>query len=291
MKMKIKAFTLNSFAKSMEGGNPAAVVFDADHLSQADMKKIAEKIGFSETAFVMNSNLADFKVRFFTPAEEVDLCGHATIGAFYMLLSEKRITPGHYTQETKAGILNVYVKEDMSIIMNQSLPTFFETLDREEIAGSLNISVAQIDANFPLQIVSTGLKDIIVPIKDLSILSSIKPDFEKVAAISKKYDVVGYHLFTLESLHNSNAHTRNLAPLYGIPEESATGTSNGALACYMLKYGALSQQTVDNVIIEQGYSMDKPSEILVSLSTLGDKIEEVRVGGKALNISEIEVEI
>lgn len=289
--MKIKAFTLNSFAKSNEGGNPAAVVFNADNLSENDMKKIAGIIGFSETAYVMKSDLADFKVRFFTPAEEVDLCGHATVGTFYMLLSKKCITPGHYTQETKAGILNVYAKEDMSIIMNQSLPTFFETLDREEIADSLNISVAQMNANFPVQIVSTGLKDIIVPIKDLSILSSIKPDFEKVAAISKKYDVVGYHLFTLESLHHSNAHTRNLAPLYGIPEESATGTSNGALACYMLKYGALSQENMDNVIIEQGYSMDKPSEILVSLSTLGDKIEEVRVGGKALNISEMEVEI
>lgn len=289
--MKIKAFTLNSFAKSNEGGNPAAVVFNADNLSENDMKKIAGIIGFSETAYVMKSDLADFKVRFFTPAEEVDLCGHATVGAFYMLLSKKCITPGHYTQETKAGILNVEVKEDMTIIMNQALPIFYDTICKEEVADSLNISASEIEEDLPVQIVSTGLKDIIIPIKNIDILRAIKPDFEKVAEISRKYNTVGYHMFTLQSLNGSDAHCRNLAPLYGIPEESATGTSNGALACYLFKYDKINLKNTECIVIEQGYSMGKPSEIIVSLAVQDKEVVEVMVGGKALNLSEIEVEI
>ncbi|GIP36612.1 PhzF family phenazine biosynthesis protein [Paenibacillus sp. J2TS4] len=77
--MKLKVYTVNSFAKTLEGGNPAGVVIDADSLSDESMKSIAGAIGFSETAFVMKSESAHFKVRFFTPEEGVDLCGHATI--------------------------------------------------------------------------------------------------------------------------------------------------------------------------------------------------------------------
>lgn len=289
--MKIKAFTLNVFAKSIEGGNPAAVVFDADRISENDMKKIAGIIGFSETAYVMNSNISDFKVRFFTPTEEVDLCGHATVGVYYLLSSLGRIKPGKYTQETNAGILGIEIREDMSIVMNQSLPAFYEIIPKEEIADSLNITLAEIDESLPVQIVSTGLKDIIVPLKSLEILKSIKPDFEKVAEISKKYNAVGYHIFTMETLNNSDAHSRNLAPLYGIPEESATGTSNGALACYLFKYDKISPIDAEYVTVEQGYSMGKPSEIMVSLVIQDDEVVEVLVGGKAMGASEIEVEI
>ena len=81
--MKVKVYILNSFAETAEGGNLAGVVFHADSLTEVDMRKIAAKLGFSETAFVMASDKADFRIRFFTPNEEVDLCGHATIGTFF----------------------------------------------------------------------------------------------------------------------------------------------------------------------------------------------------------------
>jgi PhzF family phenazine biosynthesis protein len=289
--MKIKAYTLNSFAKSIEGGNPAGVVLNADHLSEKDMKKISGIIGFSETAFVMKSDLADFKVRFFTPNEEVDLCGHATIATFYALSKIGYIKPGKYSQETKAGILNAEVKEDLSIMMDQNTPSYYEIISKEEIADSLNITTDEMLEELPVQIVSTGLRDILVPVKNMEILNSINPDFEKVAEISSKYNTIGYHIFTLESLYGSMAHCRNLAPLYGIPEESATGTSNGALSCYLFKYGKINSDHTSHIVIEQGYSMEKPSEIVVSLTTEEKEIVQVKVGGKALNLSEIEVEI
>lgn len=289
--MKIKSYKINAFAKTIEGGNPAGVVTDADLLSEDDMKKIAGILGFSETAFVMKSDAADYKVRFFTPNEEVDLCGHATIGTYSTLLSKGLIKSGTYTQETRAGILNVEVKEDSTIMMNQTSPKFCEMVDAKEIADSLNTSVDNIRRDIPVQIVTTGLRDIMVPIKNIDILNSIKPDFDKVSEISKKCKVVGYHLFTLDSLYHSNAYCRNFAPLFDIPEESATGTSNGALACYLFKQGIVSSGSCENMIFEQGYSMNLPSEILVSLNVVDDEIKEVKVGGKALNLCEVGIEI
>lgn len=143
----------------------------------------------------------------------------------------------------------------------------------------------------PVQIVSTGLRDILIPIKNIDMVNAIKPNFEKVSEISSKYNTIGYHIFTLESLNDSNAYCRNFAPLYGIPEESATGTSNGALACYLLKYDKIKSDNANHIIIEQGYSMGKPSEIIVALRTEGEEVIEVKVGGKALNLAEIEVQI
>lgn len=289
--MKINVYTLNSFAKTKEGGNPAGVVFNADSLSAEEMKKIAAVLGFSETAFVMQSNKADFKIRFFTPNEEVELCGHATIAAFYAMSSLKLLKQGKYTQETKAGILGVEIYDDNFIMMNQSLPKFFEIADKNEIADSLNIPASQISDNLLTQVVSTGLKDIMVPLKSMQILDSIKPDMQKIKNISQKYDTVGYHVFSLESLHSANAYCRNFAPLYGIPEESATGTSSGALACYLYRYGIINEKQASDIIFEQGYSMKRPSEIRVSLTVNGTDILQVKAGGKAMCLTSKEIEI
>lgn len=289
--MIIKVHILNAFAKSTDGGNPAGVVLEANQLSDNQMQQIAKKVGFSETAFMQKSDKADFKVRFFTPNGEVDLCVHATIATFFLMAKSNLLQAGKYTQETKAGILNIEIKPEGAIFMSQNLPHFFKKIDKKEIADSLNIPIEAIYSDLPIQIVSTGLRDILIPIKNLTDLHAIKPNFEKVSEISKKYDVVGYHLFTFETKFNSTAHCRNLAPLYDIPEESATGTSNGALSCYLFKYEKINDKQVQNLVYEQGYSMDKPSEILVNLEIKEAKIVEVKVGGVASNIQQKEIKI
>ncbi len=150
--MKIKVYVVNSFAKTVDGGNAAGVVLDTKGLIEDDMKKIAKIIGHSETAFVSNSEVADFKVEFFTPEEEVDICGHATIATFHTLAEQGRIHPNKYTQETKAGVLKVEVMKDHTIMMSQNLPQFLEVVNKEEIADSLNINLN--DMVEPLAIIS-----------------------------------------------------------------------------------------------------------------------------------------
>ena len=280
---------MNAFAKAGNGGNPAGVVLNADTLSERDKQKIAARIGFSETAFVKRSNDADFKVDFFTPNRQVDLCGHATIAAFYLMMNKEIIHPGNYAQETKAGILSVECRDDGVIYMDQQRPQFYEMLDKKEIADSLNISEDEIMEDVPVQIVSTGLKDIFIPVKSLKALYNIRPGLDKVSYMSKKWNVSGYHVFTLETECGSTAQCRNFAPLYGIPEEAATGTSTGALSCYLYRYGLISEKNADNLAFEQGYSMNRPSEILARLIIRNKQICEVKVGGIALNIQEREL--
>jgi len=289
--MKVQVFTLNAFAKTENGGNPAGVVLNSDDLSDTQMLSIAKKVGFSETAFVQKSDKADFRVKFFTPSAEVDLCGHATIATFYLLAKRQIIQQGEYKQETKAGVLKIEILQDGSVLMDQNPPNFFDKIDKDLIAESLNISADIIMDDLPIQIVSTGLKDIFIPIKSLDYLMQIKPDFEKVKQISKKFDVIGYHLFALETKFGATAHCRNLAPLYDIDEEAATGTSSGALSCYLFKHGKIKKEQINDLIFEQGYSMNRPSEIKAKLEIKDDEITRVRVGGIASNVQQTEVEI
>jgi len=288
-RVKIKVHTLNSLAKTKNGGNPAGVVLEADYLTEDLMHKIANKVGFSETAFVQKSDKAHFKVRFFTPRKEVDLCGHATIAAFFLLKDKGLIKSGQYRLETKAGTLDVDVRDNRTVFMVQVLSQFFEKITGNEITGCLNMSEDQFLPDLPIQIVSTGLRDILVPVKNLKTLLSLKPDFEKISKVSKKYNVVGFHVFSLETKFRSTAHCRNFAPLYGIPEESATGTSSGALSCYLFKYGKVTKDQVGHLVFEQGYSMNKPSEILAQLRIEDREILEVQVGGTAIIKKEMEI--
>ena len=289
--MQVQVFTLNAFAKTEKGGNPAGVVLNTDGMTDKQMLSIAKKVGFSETAFVQKSAKADFRVRFFTPTAEVDLCGHATIATFYLLANKKIIKIGGYQQETKAGILKIKLLHDSLVFMEQTPPEFFKKIDKNLIAKSLNIAPDIIMDDLPIQIVSTGLKDIFIPIKSLNQLMQLKPDFEKVKKISKEFGVIGYHLFTLETKFGSTAHCRNLAPLYDINEEAATGTSSGALSCYLYKYRKINEAQINDLIYEQGYSMDRPSEIKAKLKVKDGEILKVQVGGIASNIQRIDLDI
>lgn len=122
--MEVEVSTLHAFSDKALGGNPAGVVLQATHLSESQMQEVARQVGFSETAFVMPSDQADFKVRFFTPSDEVDLCGHATIALFYLMKTQQLVDVGTYTLETLAGILKVVIEVNGEVYLSQTLPEF-----------------------------------------------------------------------------------------------------------------------------------------------------------------------
>ncbi len=276
---------LNAFTKDGKGGNPAGVVLDTKGLTTKAMQAIANKLNFSETAFVLPSVNTDYEIKYFTPNEEVAICGHATIATFSLLAQIRGVNSKIYTIKTKAGTLSVQMNSNKMISLQQNLPEFLQTLPCEGIIKSLNLDKENLIPDMPIQIVSTGLRDIIIPVRRLSDLLKITPNLKRIAEISKTYNVTGYHVFTLETLHNSTAHCRNFAPLFDIPEESATGTSNAALACYLIKHNKKFEK-YNTFTFEQGYVMDKPSEIAVNVSTNLGNITDVQVGGFASNFQE-----
>ncbi|XFA98719.1 PhzF family phenazine biosynthesis protein [Candidatus Izemoplasma sp. B36] len=268
-------YHMSAFPKNINGGNLAGVYLFADDLNDFNMQKIAYEVGYSETAFVMKSDAADFKVRFFTPIEEVNLCGHATIATFNLLRDLKIIKTGMYTQETKAGILRLDVKEKM-VFMEQPSPLFFDIVEKVDLEVCFH-NLKFHDVLNP-QIVSTGIREIFLPVKNVDTLNCLIPINDEIIKLSQKYNVIGIHAFALDD--DIDAYGRNFAPIVGIDEESATGTSNGALGSYLFKY----LKKKNNYILRQGYSMNLPSEIITIVESDNNHIDEIWVGGTAINI-------
>lgn len=270
--MKIPVYVASAFSKNHEGGNKAGVVLNQQYLTKNQKMEIAKQLGYAETAFVSKSEEADYKIEYFTPKEEVNLCGHATVGTFAILMYLNELDKNNYKIETKSGILLISIKND-TIYMEQNKPTFYEEISLNEFSGCFDLN--KIDHTYPIQIVSTGLRDILISIKNEAELHRLQPNFEKIKEISHYYNVIGMHLFAFK---DDRIICRNFAPLYDINEEAATGTSNAALACYLYQKRYLKKELY---VFEQGYSLNSPSEIRVKLVTDNeDIIEKVYVGGK-----------
>lgn len=280
-KMNIRVKILKAFIKDGQGGNQAGVVENENRLNAHEKQEISGDVGVSETVFINTIDNHLYDVTFFTPNKEVDLCGHGTIAAFQALLDEGAISEGKYQQRTKAGILDIIVTEEKEIFMEQNPPSFYEIIEeREEIAKSLGISVNDL-IDLPLQIVSTGLRDLMIGVKNNRILNSLEPDFPMITNISEKHDIVGYHVYSLETNENEQANCRNFAPYYAIEEEGATGTASGALASYLYYYDQLDEKILDNILFYQGEEMGVHSAIKVQLKVDGKEIKKVFVGGNA----------
>jgi PhzF family phenazine biosynthesis protein len=284
----IKIYKLDVFTKHNKGGNPAAIVMKADKLTPLQMQAIATRLNYPATAFIKNSLDHDFFINFFSPTSEIDLCGHATIGAFYLLFKLGVISAGGFKMETIKGEYKIKVSENGTIMMEQGKPSFFEKVSKIELAHSLNITLNDFINHLEPQIVSTGMRDIMVPIKSIETLNRINPNYDAIKRISEKYKVSGYHLFSFETM-GGTAHCRNFAPLYGIPEEAACGTANGALSAYIAQLKTNESNNTLNFVMEQGYAMSKPSEILTNVTIKDNQITVIAVGGTASNIEKMEV--
>ena len=269
----VDVYVAVAFSKDAKGGNKAGVVLGRSELTSVQKAAIAKEMGYSETAFVLDSDKADYKLQYFTPTEEVPLCGHATIAAFSTLKLLNMLDKPDCTIETEAGILNIHIKDDGLILMEQNRPAYLEVLDSDIFTGCIERNF--IDHRFPIQIVSTGLNDVMLPVDSVEHLEQLSPDFEMIANMSKEKEVVGVHAFTIIKESDVTAICRNFAPLYGIDEESATGTANCALACYLFKYYKQQSQYV----FEQGHNMGDISRIVVNLSYHENVIDSVFVGG------------
>ena len=278
----MKIFICDAFSFEIFKGNQAGVVIleeKEEYPTVTLMKNIAAELKHSETAFVKKIDNKKFKIRYFTPTEEVELCGHATISVFSVLRELKLIFSGKYIAETLAGNLEIIVDNDF-IWMDMANPKIEYTFNLDEIKkiySAFNLDTVQAPKNLIPKIVNTGLSDIIIPIENKEVLDNFIINKEKVIELSKKYKVVGTHLFTLDKNKKVTAFCRNIAPLVGIDEECATGTSNGALTHYLKDYNIISTQDINTFI--QGETMGRASTIL---SKYKEDEKTIQIGGNAI---------
>ena len=284
----IEVTLVNSFTKDGTGGNPAGVVLNADKLSATQKLEIAQAIGYSETAFVASDDVADYEVSFFTTTGEVDFCGHATLATFSTLYDLGILSAGTYVQRTKAGMLAVTIEQDGKVIMEQQLPQKLACFSYQQIAKIIGIECDILESTqLPIEVISTGLADTIIPVPN-GYLDRIQPNDAAIAEFCKQHKLVGFHVFELcEPQNKFTASCRNFAPLFGIPEESATGSACGALACYLQEHLALG----NDYIFEQGRAMNCASIITASVKTFNADITSVKVGGFARNIDTVNIRL
>jgi len=279
--MDTEVLLVNSFTANGRGGNPAGVVLNADKLSDTEKLKVAQAVGYSETAFVSSDDEVDFEVSFFTTTNEVDFCGHATLATFSIMYQMGILAAGDYVQRTKAGILPVAIDTDGQVTMNLQLPVKSGSFSYQDIAAVIGIDRTILaSTGLPIEVISTGLADLIIPVP-VGQLDLINPNDVAIANFCQKHDIIGFHVFELCAPGSPfTASCRNFAPLFGIPEESATGSASGALACYLAEHLPLDSE----YIFEQGRAMDCASVITASVGFQGSEIVRVNVGGIANKI-------
>jgi len=279
--MKIEAHIINAFVDGKTGGNPAGVILDADDLPREQKLEIASKIGLSETAFVSSSEVADFKLDFFTPTKQIAHCGHATIATFVYLKALGRVTESRTSKETIDGTREIFFDGGMAF-MEQMSPKYVTVKNEEkEILSSLNLSSSDLRSGLSPVIVNTGNAFLIVPLKNENPVALVKPNLEAIRKLSEKYDLIGYYVFSGDVKDPArDAGTRMFAPRYGINEESATGMAAGPLACYLYDKMGIHK---DEFLIEQGHFMKPPSPsvITVKLNFEDGKIAGLMAGGEA----------
>ena len=273
----MKVHVMDSFSDRIFGGNQAGVVLADKALEPAVMQQVAAELKHSETAFVWQTEEGN-RLRYFTPAGEVDLCGHATVAVFALLRRLGRIEDGTHKALTRAGALEIEVSGE-TVWMDMAPPKTLGILPEEsweELYGAYGLTLEDRPADLPPEIVSTGLADIMMPVRDHETLLRAVQDERTVTELSRRFDVTGVHMFCLgeEAVYCSN-----FAPLYDIPEECATGTSNGALTYYLYERSLVEPER-ENLFL-QGEHMERPSRILSRL-TVQDGAVRVRIGGQAV---------
>lgn len=293
----MKFFIADAFSDTLFGGNPAGVVLlpsGTDFPSDETMIKTAAELRYSETAFIKQLSDNEFNVRYFTPVAEVDLCGHATIAAFYCLMSAGVISENcQCLNHTKAGDINIEVK-DSFVMMEMAAPKFMHLMDNPlELDRIYEIMGTEYDASLELRpmIISTGLPDIMLPVNTKEELDALQPDMFLLSKVSEEYKVTGVHAFTLDSEDGVTAHCRNFAPLYDIDEEAATGTASGALTYYLYLNRCIGASDSCNLV--QGEAMGRPSAILTEInadSKADGSVDcKIKVGGKAVVLASGEI--
>ena len=273
----MKYFIIDAFTDQPFGGNPAGVVLlDTQNFPTEDlMLKIAAELRYSETAFIRRHSAKEFTIRYFTPKAEVELCGHATIASFF-LLHQKGLASGQCLCHTLAGDLHIEAGE--KVMMQMAKPRIVATLAKtEEIYQALG--VRGFSPTLPVQIVYAGLPDMMLPLPDVATLQSLQPDMEAIKKITKHHEAVSIHPFAFSN-DGYTAHVRDFAPLYDIPEESATGTANASLTYYLQHCGCLGAEAECAFI--QGEAMGRPSVVATRIQADGN----VFVGGTAAVVAE-----
>jgi trans-2,3-dihydro-3-hydroxyanthranilate isomerase len=298
----LKFYQADVFTAQAFGGNPVAVFPEAQGLTDDQLQQIAREMNLSETVFVFppNDPAAIVRLRIFTPTQEVPFAGHPVIGTMHVLAQLGMIATSEpltrVVQECNIGCFPVDLLtrdgQVMRVVMTQPAPQFLERIDDAQdlykVAAALGIAKHTItDTKWSLEVVSTGLPVLIVPVRTLTAVRSINPDPSAIVDLCGRFGANGIMVFTTVTVEPfSNVHARMFAPAIGVPEDPATGSASGALGAYLVQHKIVNFGPLTEIVIEQGYEVERPSRILVQVESSSEGIRTVKVGGQCVLVVE-----
>jgi trans-2,3-dihydro-3-hydroxyanthranilate isomerase len=295
--VQVDVFTETPFC-----GNPLAVVLDGQGLTGEQMQAIAREMNLSETTFIVppTAGTAEARVRIFTPRLELPFAGHPVVGTSYVLVTEGLIPRREEVFEIRLelgiGIVPVAITRAgdavTQVTMTQQTPQFRAILNKDDVrqlAQGLGLDPRDIlTTGLPAQLVSTGLPQLMVPVRSLEAMQAITLELGSLRPICERYDTHSIYVFTRETATPSaHVHTRFFAPMAGVHEDPATGSASGALGAYLVHYRVVGgDRSVVHIENEQGYELGRPSQIFIDVERRGSIISRVRVGGRVVKVME-----
>lgn len=277
------------FSSERFGGNVGGIVLDAAALDSAQMQKIAREINAPVTGFVTGQEGREISVRFFMPGAEIAMCGHVTVGLF-MHFADQDPSPEHdsdFVMKAPAGDVNVKVRSTNgaapSVMMQLSTPTMTEfSVDLASLAEALGVAPSALEIRAPVGGADAGLKHLFVHLESLDEVRALAPDFQKLTEVSNANNVQTIACFSMETDDPANTlHIRDFCPAVGVDEVPASGTTNGALAGYLVQHGFVAAEN-QQILAEQGSEIGRPSLICSEIEVQDSAIISLAVGGQAV---------
>lgn len=286
----IRVYHVDAFTTEKFGGNAAGVVLDGDLLTEDEMQNIAKELNLPESVFLLpaHDKEADYRVKYFTPTEEVNFCGHATVGLTWLLATELGLAKDKtgVVLETKIGNVPVVWHEEndkvVDVEMTQVTPKTRDfVIDLEELSDMLGVSSDRIDPSYPIKLANTGNWHLLVPMKHQQDIDQAAPNLAALGKMNKEQNITTTHLYSFHTTKEVDLYTRDFAPGIGIPEDPVTGAANGALAGYFYLEGIISQQEITHLNIAQGDAIGRPGILRITVIPNESK-PVIKVAGAAV---------
>ncbi len=279
-------YQVDAFADTPLNGNPCAIVMDADSLTSEQMQSIAREQNLSETAFILHSDRADIRARYFTPSEEIPLAGHPTIASVHLLVERGYISVSkpvtRIELELEAGIIPVEILTTLGkvneIVMSQLKPQFLSLVRSDDALSAFGLSIHDLIPEKPIQIVSTGTPQLMIPVREIDCLRRIQVDPALLTQLRHRYDFFGTHLFTIST---SKTFARHFVNSPGVFEDPFTGSATGGMGAFLWHYDLIKEPVFTAC---QGDWMGRPGQARVTITGSRDDITGIHVAGQAVTV-------
>jgi len=288
----------DSFAATILGGSQAAIISESADIEKDLRIRLAKEIGAPATCFVDWVAGDQVKAQFFSTVAELPMCGHGTVALMTRLFEQGILGPSETDVRNVNLILPAAVakialrlrREDgrLETMLNVKIPKFAPAkLDFVKLAELLGISPADYHPDLPIEVASADFVHLVVPLSGLRSMKKLAPNFAALAAFCRAHGLVTVAAFTTEvEQQGRNLHVRDFCPAVGVAESAAAGTTNAALASYLLRHHLLKpdHNGLAKSIAEQGHEIGRPSSIYSELQVDSDAITTLKVGGIASKV-------